>query len=53
MDKKDVKKQQTKAQEQYPGASTGDTCNRKVDKAKVESDVKYLNNNPRNNDIDE
>lgn len=52
MDKVD-KKQQTNAERRYPGASSGDKCNRKVSETRVNRDTKSLNNNPRNNEIDE
>lgn len=46
-------KQYTQAEQDYPGAAIDRADEEKVDEAKVKNDVCTLNNNPRNNEIDE
>lgn len=40
------------AQQKYPGVETDNADNDKVDPKLVKEETKELNNNPRNNDID-
>lgn len=52
MDKK-IAKQRTDAEKKYPGAAIDNADNEKVSAERVKNDVKCLNNNPRNNKLDE
>ena len=54
MEKKEKKKkkQQTKAEQHYPGA-TEEYAGPCTKKQRVKQDVRMLNNNPRNNELDE
>lgn len=54
MDKKDkvTAQQEVNAEERFPGAAIDKAENDRENARKVECDVKSLNNNPRNNDID-
>ncbi|MBD5322761.1 MAG: hypothetical protein K2G27_00885 [Duncaniella sp.] len=47
------KNKDIKAQQVYPGAGTDQADNGKVDPKLVKEDIKDLNNNPRNNSLDE
>lgn len=51
MEKKDIKS--TKTQQMYPGAETDKADFGKVDPKLVKEDIKDLNNNPRDNSLDE
>lgn len=51
--KKAAEQQQVNAEKMYPGAATDYADNEKVTPKMVRKDVKELNNNPRNNKLDE
>lgn len=53
MNDKDLTKQEVKALDTKPGATddTADGCN--VDQQAVENEVRELNNDPRNNNLDD
>lgn len=42
-----------KAEEDYPGAAYDKACKDETTAREVKSDVRQLNNNPRNTDIDD
>lgn len=46
-------KKYTEAEQDFPGAAIDRADDEKVDTKKVKSEVCTLNNNPRNNEIDE
>lgn len=54
MEKKDkpTKQQEVAAEKRYPGA-TNEYSGNCTKKERVKEDVKQLNNNPRNNEIDD
>lgn len=54
MDTKTLQKKDSRVEEalDYPGVATNRADHDKTDKSLVKEDVKDLNNNPRNNEID-
>lgn len=46
-------RQSVKAADQYPGVAFDIVSDEKVSSQRVDADVKSLNDNPRNNDLDE
>ena len=54
MDKKDklTEQQEVTAEMKYPGVGTDHADDDRENSKMVECDVKSLNNNPRNNDLD-
>ncbi len=55
MDKKDkvTEQQETAAEKQYPGAAIDYADDERENTEMVKDDVKSLNNNPRNNKLDQ
>lgn len=51
--KQPTKQMQNAAMQQYPGAAIDAADKNHVDAEMVDADVKELNNNPRNNDLDQ
>ena len=47
-----MEKNSKKGVDKYPVVETNVADNNKVDAAKVKEEVKELNNNPRNNDVE-
>ncbi len=46
-------KDRVNAEKVYPGAAVDNAEDEKVSAERVKNDVKHLNNNPRNNKLDE
>ena len=50
---KPTKQQTTAAERRYPGSAINNADENKVNADMVKADVKSLNNNPRNNELDQ
>ncbi len=48
-----MNKPATKPANEYPGVDVNNGDDNKVDKKLVKQEIRELNNNPRNNDLDE